>query len=771
MRAVLFVEIDIRYCSLSYGVAPCTAAIGVTGSIKCFNSPKTCQDRPNIAETDVTLRFGEDNGFPTDAISCFKSLTGISFQPGRISLGEDLGVRASVTATFRDHRHADTGVGFDKYVTERSYDPFEQGTFWGKFTARHPYLQGQALRVIRGFLPDSFSAEYPQGSPLPGGVLISQDVRHFVIESLNAIKPDQGIFEIVAKDVLKFADDDRALWPTPSTGRLAEGIGTGTGSVALTPTGIGDAEYPTSGDAVIGGNEWVIFTRSGDTLTLTSRAQRFTEAQSHAAGERVQLCYSKASITPAEYLDDLFRLGAGVPSAFIPRAAWDAECETLLNRVYSMDIAEPTPVRKLASEIIQQAALAVWWDEVDQIIRLKVLSPVSSTAPLFDDSQIVVDDSGHTSLRVQAQPNKRVSEVHTWFGQANPTEGVDEAKNYRSSRSLVDAAAVADWQTAAIRRVYSRLIPPGGAAAADRVNQIVLSRFRDPPRRFTFKTFKGVALQPVLGQGYRVSDRFLQDATGAVEAVPIIVTRLKPDHAYFEVEAEEARGGAEPEDLQNRTLIIDVNTLNVNLRTYHDQFYPTPESADTFTLTVNIESGVIVGSISTGSYAFIVGGSSDWPVGVTIRLVMRGRIQGKGGQGGHTTVGFGNGYPGGPALHVRRALIIDSSGGQIWGGGGGGAAYGVEGEAAYLAGGSGGAGQHPGEYGFGTHYNGYPGTTESGGPSANGIGGAGGGPGLKGADTHWGPNGAPGGQPGNAIDGISHVTLASSPDIRGPQVN
>ena len=53
-RWLTFVEIDVSICSLTYGVAPCTAAVGVTGAQKCFNTLGSCQDRANYAESFVT---------------------------------------------------------------------------------------------------------------------------------------------------------------------------------------------------------------------------------------------------------------------------------------------------------------------------------------------------------------------------------------------------------------------------------------------------------------------------------------------------------------------------------------------------------------------------------------------------------------------------------------------------------------------------------------------------------------------------------------------
>src|SRR6478752_3875134 len=111
MRSLTYVELDLPYCSLTFGVAPCTA----TGDVKCFNTLKTCQDRLNFTPEDRTLRFSVDTlDLPqeTHSIPCIESM---SFTPGTVSLGKDLGTRSSLSVTFRDFKFSDVGVAGDKY--------------------------------------------------------------------------------------------------------------------------------------------------------------------------------------------------------------------------------------------------------------------------------------------------------------------------------------------------------------------------------------------------------------------------------------------------------------------------------------------------------------------------------------------------------------------------------------------------------------------------------------------------------------------------------
>jgi hypothetical protein len=141
-KVVSYVQIDVPQCALTYSVSPCQASLvssPPTGTIKCFNSLGTCQDRANFTDVPITLTFGEDVRFdhadditatPIDSYPLIKT---IDYQPAIVSLGVDLGQRASLTVTFRDAKHSDPGPDWDKYATSRTYtDPYNRGSFWGK---------------------------------------------------------------------------------------------------------------------------------------------------------------------------------------------------------------------------------------------------------------------------------------------------------------------------------------------------------------------------------------------------------------------------------------------------------------------------------------------------------------------------------------------------------------------------------------------------------------------------------------------------------------
>jgi len=892
VKSIEYIEIDIPVCSLIYGTAPCTASIPTTGAIKCFNSRATCQDRDNLDEADVTLRFAKPTAYLPKEIDCIPNVQEVSFTPATISLGENLGTRATLSATFFDIKHSDTGEGFDKYLADRDYDPYEQGTFWGKFRARQPFLRGRKIRWIIG---------------LEGRSLEEMETRHFIVESFDGPTPD-GKYTLVAKDVLKLVDGDRAMAPAASTGFLVAPITNSTTTATLSPSGVGDAEYPIEGYLALGGKEIVAFKRwvydpegendpytkimlhmdgsnggttftdvaaggspktwtptnattstaaakfgptsmltasgyittpdhadftigsndftfdcwinfngtsgavnvlgqsnaaggadsqsivvqraagglivvslrdtvgfktltsttnfnsssawhhfaivkggstgrlfvngtqenststpnamwdgdgdwsigrvgavtsspssfyfdevrfsigiarwtsnftpptaayavtavvltTGDILTFTARGQLGgSAAQAFNAQDRVQTVLKYTSEDVADIIYDLMVNYADVPAEYITLSDWQAETATFNGRLYSSVICEPTSVGNLISELIQQAGLCIWWDDISLKIRLQVLRGIVTAAARFTPDNYI-------SLTSKEQPDKRISQVLTYFGQINPLKNISDLDNYRSSSLVKDVEAESDYGGAVIKKILSRWIPGvGGRTVADRLGTILLSRYRDPPRRLTFDLGRYAGTDVSLGGGYRVSAHCFQDETGALVDVPVQVTRLNPPADRFKVEAEEVLFAASSDNPDFHPLVIDSNTTNINLRTIHDAVYGTP-SSDTI-VECRILAGVEVTGTATSIPAFDVG---SWPSGVAITLIVEGSIRAPGGLGGQGyfpgALSGQPGLPGGTALYTRFAINLElPAGSKLWAGGGGGGGGGASGQ-------------------------------------------------------------------------------------------
>jgi hypothetical protein len=540
---------------------------------------------------------------------------------------------------------------------------------------------------------------------------------------------------------------------------------------------------------------------------------------------------------------------AGVAAAYITLADWQAETAAYYRRVNTAMIAEPTSVRKLVTELIEQVGLAIWWDDLGEKIRLQVLRAIPTDAETFDDSNII-----EGSITVREQPDHRISQVWTFFGLKTPLSPLDEPTSYRSSSLTADLNAEEN-DGSKLKKIFSRWIPFGGATAAERVNAIQLGRFVTAPRLASFQLFRRGTETPTLGEGVRVESLAMQDDTGAYESVPGQIVRLRPGDDVWDVQVEEQLFvDISEEVLSTKTVTIDSNVYNKTLRTMFDALYSAPVAGDTVDCYIN--AGVIVGSTSTGTVAFQIGtflsvaatgnrtsgsaiistisintttegltaGMFVRGTGITngtkiltvdsttqitldanatstgtggaltfytniVNLYVRGRIAGKGGNGGLTAYSTPTaGGAGGRALYTRYPinLIINAGDAEVFGGGGGGggAAY----SSSSFGNGGGGAGFNPGTATAGGSLT-VPaanGTTEAGGAGAynasTGViyGGSGGGPGLAGTsgkDRPWtsasdpAKAGASGGAAGPAIDGLTYCKKTGTGDIRGSQIN
>ena len=349
---ISFIELEVKKCTRVYGSSPCTAAVGVTGDQKCFNSRATCQDLPNILEANESVRLAKPSSIKPDDINStpyIENIESISYTPPVLDLGRSIGVRASLSVSFKDHRSPDSDATGDPYLNDRNYDPYTLGTYFGKLKARHPFLRGQSIYWVQGTDGQEFE---------------SMERRHFIVEE-TAGPNSSGTYSITAKDALKLAQGDRALAPKASQGYLVNAITaaqTPPFTVVLSPFGIGNVDYPTSGTAAIGGKEIVTFTRSGDSLTITARAQNNTEAAAHEPEDRVQLCLKYSSQTAPTILNSLLTNYTDIPAGYIPLADWVVESNIYLGKSYSTVIAEPTPINSLINEILEQTGSNMWWD-------------------------------------------------------------------------------------------------------------------------------------------------------------------------------------------------------------------------------------------------------------------------------------------------------------------------------------------------------------------------------------------------------------------------
>lgn len=704
----------------------------------------------DIGDPIVTFRFGyaSEEGLDYEQIPSLKS---VSVRPAVLDPGESIGERESVSVSCIDHLHR-----FDT-------DEFDKGTFWTKFRARYPTIEGAPLRVIRG---------------RRGQLISAMDTYLYVAEKFQLSRTGATI---TAKDPLTLLAAKAAQAPYVTQGELLAAISDVDMAFTLAPAGIGDLQYPAAGKGTIGGKEIVSFTRVADAVTLTSRGEN-TDPVEHDAGAKFQLALVYTGEPPSVIVNDLLVNYSSVDPAWITIADWQQAVDAFINRVYTAVIAEPTAVKKLLDELCEQLGLVFFWDPFAKQIRLRPLLATATTASITEE---IMEDGSFSSVE---QPDKRVSQIWTYYGQRDPVRPVSEPDNYR--RIVIKIAPnELDFAQPAIRKIFSRWISFVGRSAAERLNDLIISRYQVPPRKFQFSLFRNKDFfAPPIGAHINVSHWFLVDGDGNAIIAPAQVTSTTHDDASLEYDAEEVRfAGEDLEPETDKYVFIESDVFNINLRDLYDQIFNPPNPGDNVFFVVT--TGARVGSQIRPNYvddpvpSMVVG---DWPEAANLTLIINGKIQGIGGTGGGAEIlGYDRrGTRGGTALYTRRAITVQNNGLGIWGGGGGGSVFPssfapgdtidtrthVGGGGAGFIGGASGNTPNPGQY-YPVIVNGVDlriGTeTEGGIPDGFAANG-----GLPGEPATFPGDAIPDqGAAGIAIDGVSFITFTTVGTILGPQVN
>ncbi len=492
-RPALLVHIELDTCSRTYGNAPCTAS-GASGA-ECFNTRATCQDTANYAVdvTPTTIKLSDTLIPGADYIN---ALERANLAPTVINPEKGLGQRASIKLTFADFPDNDRLT--DPYIANRSYTAADQGTFFGKLIARHRHYVGRPLIIYSGYIADS-------------GFNISDfQARNYVIETISG--PDsKGRVYITAKDILKIADDKRAEVPAASTGLLTADITAG--ATSLTVTSGTEGEYNAESDYIRINDEIIqapAANRSANVFSNLTRGAFNTTAKAHDEGDSVQACKHLAGDNPIDLVADLLENYASIDNSYIPTTDWNTERDTWYAGVtINTLITEPEGVTSIINELAEQFFFSVWWDEIDQEIKLKAIKAEPNVGATFTDADNLLADS----VRVMREEEKRLSRVIFYVNPPNPIE-TDDAEDY----SALIVQILSDEESAAlygdVRRkvIYGRFVdnPSTAIQTASRM----LSRFGDAPRLIECE-IDAKDIDIWTGDIVDVDTRRLQDENGA----------------------------------------------------------------------------------------------------------------------------------------------------------------------------------------------------------------------------------------------------------------
>lgn len=528
-----YIEIDVDYCSLTYGAGACQAALGTTGTRKCFNMFAHCQDQENFAKTTLTQRFCKPvQRIPLDQ-TYYPVLQDARVTTSTVNIGgtdsklSALGRRGTLTARLKDFGHHDRGI--DKYASERvsgaaqedavGYDPAERGTYFTKMRSRWPYYANRPMRYVVGYID--------------GGTLVVDKVRHYIIVEMTIDVRSGGSNDVTikAKDVLDLADNKKAVCPAPNNGSLLSDISATATALTLSPEGIGDDEYPASGKATIG-SELVAYTRSGDEVTITERGLSGTTQASHSEGDAFQIAYSIFKQRIDDTIAELLRDYAGVPEAFLPLAEWEAEITRWAGTLFlTTDILKPEGVAKLVGELAV-LGVSIWWDDVAQKVGLKVIRPV-------DDDTVyeLNDDSSIKEIAIEDRDEDRLTEVAFFSVIGDASGSAKEPENFDRQRYTIDVLSKSENAYGDTKKldIFTRWLNHGDDRSVRIMSRRTLARLRTPPKRYKMtldRDLDAIGLTDVL----RVTSRIVTDETGAPETLLMQVVSKAPLRAGHDFE-------------------------------------------------------------------------------------------------------------------------------------------------------------------------------------------------------------------------------------------
>lgn len=476
-EAVVIVELVQDFCALTYGNAPCTASLGVTGDNKCFNTFRTCQDSANYEKSDggLVLRFCKASGQLPPEWGAIPSIKSVDIKPTILNIGGSaaasgsLGERGTCTVVFQDHPDGD--IKTDPYLSDRAYDPFTQGTFWSKWISRNVYYRNRIIRIREGYIDQS---------------LEDMKVSHYLIDKIQG--PDSsGTVRLSGVDVLRLIDDNKTQVPDLSRGELVDSINNSVTTFTITRATIGEYDSP-SGTVRIGG-EIITYTGISElsgiiTVTGATRGTDGSVASSHDAEEKVQRCLRFTEEMPHDVAYSLMVTNGPIPASYIPYSEWDDEASVWLPQ-FSVTtlISEPTGIKELLASLTQECLFYIWWDERTQLINLRAVRPPVGTPVEFNINGHILE--GSQSYR--EDPTQRASRVFVYYQPKNWAEDLSKEGNFRKVRLSIDASAEGEneYDESQVRKIYCRFLRTDVQAL--NLGSRYLATYRDNPRYLTIR--------------------------------------------------------------------------------------------------------------------------------------------------------------------------------------------------------------------------------------------------------------------------------------------
>jgi hypothetical protein len=528
-QAVQIVELYLDFCENVYGVAPCTASLGTTGTQKCFNTCATCQDRANLNVSPRPYRFstvrvdgiqqlGDPPTFPT--------LLSVKTAPTVLQPGKGLGIRSSLGITIADHPWTD--VGIDPYQGTRGYDADGKGTFWGKFITRNRYYENRRIDVLTGFLSDDGTYDAANFKR-----------RTYIITKISGPDP-KGVVSLEAKDPLRLADGEKAKWPQATQATLATAVTSTTTTIDIDDPELSVTTWWNAGQRYIRCEDEIMLASAiaglgTDSPSLTvdrgNMPARYDFSQNvpyaHDVGASMQPCHFFDDAPVYDIVYYLLHDVAGIDAAYLPVAEWQAniEDEGFQYLHFTCLLTEPVDVKTLLDELSQHTVL-IWWDERSSEVQLKGLRFRQLIGAQFNDDNAIIAES----TAVTEDTASLLTQNWLYFDLQWPLANMTLLRSYRvvDVRANLQKETAEEYAKPAIRTTRSRWLSRADAGVAMEIGFTMLKQYQDVRKAVSW------TMDPKddtfwVGDTVGLASKYVQDFYGDPLPKNVLITQVEED--------------------------------------------------------------------------------------------------------------------------------------------------------------------------------------------------------------------------------------------------
>ena len=502
-----------------------------TGNQKCFNTYATCQDKPNYDRGTKSVTFKKNQAGDIDEYT-IPSLVNFGVTLPELNIfsrdtkSQALGRFGKCSIAFNDLPISDNHL--DPYVSEREYNPLENGTFWTKWLARNPYYEGWKVRLYDG---------------LVGQSLAEMNVREYEIEKITNPDSNGGV-RLTANDLMRRLDGRKAIFPPTSDCQLSRNLNDNPFELEFYTNGRLEPYTITAGwtyaliesefiriqqePADVGGGEY--------RYTIIDR---FQNPASHESGVSVTNAYlplvGLVNPDPGDIIDDLLRPIFTDTEFDYDMMRYEIDNYTDVTGLsFKNFIKKPSSVSDILASLALSLGFYMWYDENENITKFKMVRDEENPVITLNQNNNLI--KGSTKAGVTS--DDRFTDAYISYDLNTSEYLANNQEVYNRNLLLVDEEAASDneYGKREIYELNTNWIYSTGDAGDLAVK--LLTQFKDPIRTISFQLdIKDNDLQ--MAQVFKLAYSGFTDIYGNNELINWICTGRTRKGDIIQVTAQE----------------------------------------------------------------------------------------------------------------------------------------------------------------------------------------------------------------------------------------